>query len=69
MAMVAGGAVICGLVLLLPAAAVSVLNTLRDAVDTIWLTFKYSDNPQKWSVIAVIIVVGSMFIVSRSARA
>lgn len=69
MVIVAGGAVICGLVWLLPMACLSVLNTLRDAADTIWLTIKYADNSQKWSAIAVIIVLVSMLIVSRSARA
>ncbi len=69
MAMVAGGAVIGGLVSLFPTAGLSVLNTLRDAADTVWLTIKYADNWQKESAIAVIIVVAAMYIVSRSAKA
>jgi hypothetical protein len=70
MAMVAGGAVICGLVwLLLPMANLSVLHTLRDAADAIWLTIWYADNWQKGSTIAVIIIVASMYIVSRTAKA
>jgi len=69
MAIVAAGAVIGGLVWLLSPGGLSILNTLRDAADTIWLTIEYADNTQKWSAIAVIIVLASMFIVSRTARA
>jgi len=70
MAIVAVGAVICGLVwLLLPMADLSVLNTLRDAAVTVSLTIKYADSSQRWSAIAVIIVVAAMYIVSRSAKA
>jgi len=73
LAIVAGGAVIGGLIglvwLFLPMADLSVLNTVRDAADTIWLTIWYAENWQKWSTIAVIIVVAAMYIVSRTARA
>jgi hypothetical protein len=70
MAIVAGGAVICGFVwVLLPTGGLSVLNTVRDAADTIWLTIKYADNWQKACVFAVIVVVAAMYIVSRSAKA
>ena len=69
MAIVAGGAVIGGLVWLFPRGGLSVLNHLRDAFDTIWLTIKYADDWQKACVFAVIVVVAAMYIVSRSARA
>lgn len=70
MAIVAGGAVIGGLVwLLLPMANLSVLNSVRNAANAIWLTIWYADNWQKGSTIAVIVVVASMFIVSRTAKA
>jgi hypothetical protein len=45
-----------------------VLNTVRDAADTAWLTIWYADNWQNARVFAVIVVVAGMYIVSRSAK-
>jgi hypothetical protein len=70
MAIVAGGAVLGGFLwLLLPVASLSVLITLRDAIDLAWLTIKFADNWQKACVSAVMVVVAAMYIVSRSAKA
>ncbi len=70
LAIVGIGAVTGGLVwLLLPAADRAMLNSVREAADTIWLTFWHADDWQKWSAVAVIVVLASMFIASRTARA
>jgi hypothetical protein len=69
MAIVAGGAVIGSVVWhLLAMADLPVIYTLRDSADTIWLTIKSTDDWQKGCAIAVLVVVGAMFIVSRSAK-
>jgi hypothetical protein len=69
MAIVAGGAVLSGLGwLLLPTGSLSVLNTVRDAVDTIWFMIKFADDWQKASAFAVIVVVAAIYVVSRSAK-
>ncbi|MGO9469408.1 MAG: hypothetical protein ACLQIB_08595 [Isosphaeraceae bacterium] len=69
MAIVAIGAMVGGLVWLLPTQGLSALNTLRDAADTTWLTIKYADNLQKTAGVAVIIVAASIYIASRGTRA
>ena len=66
---VSGGAVIGGLIWILSMLGLPVLATLEGAADTIWISFKYADNWQKASVTAVMVVVASMYIVSRSAKA
>ena len=66
LAIVAVGAVICGLVwIIMPAAVISLLNTVLDVTNTMWLTVKFADDWQKMSASAVIIVAGAMYIVSR----
>ncbi len=69
LAIVAVGAVVGGLVWLLPKEGLSMLNTLRDAADATWLAIKYADNLQKTAAVAVIIVLASIYIASRSTRA
>jgi hypothetical protein len=69
MAIVAGGAVIGGLIwFLLSMADLPVLYSVRDSADTIWLMIKSADNWQKGLAIAVVVVAAAMFIVSRSAK-
>jgi hypothetical protein len=63
------GIVVVGLVLVLQVIGFSVIGTLRDVCNTIWLTVKYADNLQKLSAIAVLIILAAMYTVSRSARA
>ncbi len=66
---VSGGAVAGGLVWMLTMIGIPVLATLWGAVDMVWIWFRYADHWQKASIFAVMVVVASMYIVSRSARA
>ncbi len=69
MAIVAIAAAVGSLVWLLPTEGLSVLNTLRKGADTTWLTIKYADNLQKTAVVAVIVILASIYIASRGTRA
>jgi hypothetical protein len=46
-----------------------VIATLRDVSDSIWFAIKFADGVQKLAVVAVTIVVVSIYTVSRSTRA
>ena len=68
-AIVACAAGFGGLVwLVLLMADLSMLNTVRDAADVIWLTIKFADYWTKLSAIAVLIVVAAIYTVFRSVR-
>jgi hypothetical protein len=66
---VAGAAVILLLLWLIQMLGVPVVVKLRDAVDTFWLAIKYADTFEKLAAIAVIIVLVSIYTVSRTLRA
>jgi hypothetical protein len=46
----------------------SMIDAVRDVVDTVWLSILFADNFWKWSVLVVIVVVAAIYTVSRSAR-
>jgi hypothetical protein len=66
--MIATGAVVLGLAWAVLTFGLPVLVIVRDAFDTAWLTIKYSSDLSKLSVVGVLIIVGAMSAIARTAR-
>jgi hypothetical protein len=68
MSMITVGTAAMGLAWILLELGGPVAVAARDTVDTAWLTIKYSNGYYKLAVLAVLIVVGAMYTISRSVR-
>jgi hypothetical protein len=69
LALAVGGAAAAGLVWVLEqTSGLSMIDALRDVVDTVWLSILFADSFWKWSVLVVMLVVAAIYIVSRTAR-
>jgi hypothetical protein len=69
MAIVVRGAIVGGLVwLFFMAAGVSVLDTLNGVFNTIWWQIVFADTLQRSTVLAVMLIVVSMYLVTRISK-